>query len=207
MTDEPRVLDVAALKALAHPLRARLLDLLSQYGPSTATSLGARLGESSGSTSYHLRQLERHGLVHELPDRGNARDRWWGRTEGRISIGAGAGTPSPAEQTAAQLAGLAVMDAEDDLVRDWMTRDHATIPAEWNGVSGLSTYIALRPDEYEAMWRELQAVVDRYRAHRGNVADLPEGARRVFTQIRSVPIIDDETPQPEPGAGPEEHTP
>lgn len=196
MTDEPRVLDVAALKALAHPLRARLLDLLSQHGPSTATTLGARLGESSGSTSYHLRQLEKHGLVHELPDRGTARDRWWQRTEGRFSIGSsGAGAPSPAEQTATQLAALALQDSENDLVRDWTTRDQQSVPAEWRGVSGSSTYLALTPDEYDAMWQEIAAVVDRYRAVRGRVADLPEGVRRVFTQVRTVPIIDDHEEQ------------
>ncbi|WJY00047.1 ArsR/SmtB family transcription factor [Curtobacterium sp. SP.BCp] len=196
MTDELRILDVAALKALAHPLRARLLDLLSQYGPSTATTLGERLGESSGSTSYHLRQLEKHGLVHELPDRGTARDRWWQRTEGRFSIG-GPGTdlPSTAQQTATQLAGLSVMDSENDLVRDWMTRDQSTVPAEWRGTSGSVTYVALTPEEYEAMWQEFDAVIDRYRAVRGRVADLPEGVRRVFTQIRTVPIIDDDQPQ------------
>ncbi|MCC8906733.1 transcriptional regulator [Curtobacterium sp. GD1] len=193
MTDETRILDVAALKALAHPLRARLLDLLSQNGPSTATSLGAKLGESSGSTSYHLRQLERHGFVHELPDRGNARERWWERTAGRISIGSpDQGPASPAQQTATQLASLAVMDAENDLVREWTTRDPDTVPADWRGVSGSSTYVALTPDEYGAMWREFEAVIERYRAIRGQAADLPEGVRRVFAQVRSVPIIDEE---------------
>ncbi|WP_442860652.1 winged helix-turn-helix domain-containing protein [Arthrobacter sp. zg-Y895] len=53
----------SVLKALAHPLRAQLLDTLSQYGPQTASSMGKRVGESRGATSYHLRKLARHGLV------------------------------------------------------------------------------------------------------------------------------------------------
>jgi len=67
----------ATLRALAHPLRVRLLGLLRADGPSTASRLGERLGESSGSTSYHLRQLAAHGLVvpDERPVRG--RERWW----------------------------------------------------------------------------------------------------------------------------------
>src|SRR4051812_206716 len=40
------VVGTAALKALAHPLRIRLLETLSRYGAQTASSLAARLGES-----------------------------------------------------------------------------------------------------------------------------------------------------------------
>ncbi|WP_395690166.1 helix-turn-helix domain-containing protein [Nocardioides sp.] len=66
-----------ALKALAHPLRLRMLGLLRIDGPATATSLATRLGINTGATSYHLRQLERHGFIVEDTERGNARDRWW----------------------------------------------------------------------------------------------------------------------------------
>src|SRR6478736_4108151 len=41
-----------ALKALAHPLRVRILASLRRIGPATATGLADRLGESSGLTSY-----------------------------------------------------------------------------------------------------------------------------------------------------------
>ena len=52
-----QVTDVRALRALAHPLRNRLLGQLRLNGPATASQLGRVVGESSGSTSYHLRQL------------------------------------------------------------------------------------------------------------------------------------------------------
>lgn len=71
------VRDPRALRALAHPLRGSLLGLLRLEGPSTATRLGQRLGESSGATSYHLRQLAAFGFVDEVPDAGNGRERWW----------------------------------------------------------------------------------------------------------------------------------
>ena len=69
--------DARTLRALAHPLRATLLGLLRAEGPSTASRLGQRLGESSGSTSYHLRQLAGSGLVEEVPGEGTGRERWW----------------------------------------------------------------------------------------------------------------------------------
>jgi DNA-binding transcriptional ArsR family regulator len=76
-TDTYYVSDVATLKAVAHPLRVRLLGSLRLDGPATASELGRRFGESSGSTSYHLRQLARFGYVEEDPEQPNARDKRW----------------------------------------------------------------------------------------------------------------------------------
>lgn len=77
--------EVQALRALAHPLRLELLDLLRFEGPSTATLLGQRLGESSGATSYHLRQLAHYGFVSEIPSEGK-RERWWRYQERKLII-------------------------------------------------------------------------------------------------------------------------
>ena len=65
-----RVIDAASLKALAHPLRVELFDRLAMLGPATASQLADALGESSGATSYHLRQLARHAFIEEDPERG-----------------------------------------------------------------------------------------------------------------------------------------
>jgi DNA-binding transcriptional ArsR family regulator len=72
-----RRVDARSLIALAHPLRIRLRDHLRRSGPATATQLAKRFGESSGSTSYHLRMLARHGFVEEARDLGVGRERWW----------------------------------------------------------------------------------------------------------------------------------
>ncbi|MGY3201572.1 ArsR/SmtB family transcription factor [Streptomyces sp. TE5632] len=70
-------LDARSLRGLAHPLRMRLLNALRHGGPATASQLAAKLGESSGATSYHLRQLAVHGFVEDAPERGKGRERWW----------------------------------------------------------------------------------------------------------------------------------
>jgi DNA-binding transcriptional ArsR family regulator len=72
-----RRLDARSLRGLAHPLRMQLLDALRHHGPATASQLAARLGESSGATSYHLRQLAAHGFVEDAPEHGKGRERWW----------------------------------------------------------------------------------------------------------------------------------
>ena len=98
------VIPSASLKSLAHPLRVRIYDELSAYGPLTASGLAERLGESSGSTSYHLRQLERTGLIREDTTRGKGRERWWERTPGSIAIpDARSLPPGSAERLAVKL--------------------------------------------------------------------------------------------------------
>jgi DNA-binding transcriptional ArsR family regulator len=72
----PTIDDVRSVRALAHPLRLELLDLLRFDGPSTATLLARRTGESSGATSYHLRQLAHYGYIEEAPTEAG-RERWW----------------------------------------------------------------------------------------------------------------------------------
>jgi predicted transcriptional regulator len=62
--------DPRSLRGLAHPLRLHLLGLLRADGPATASQLAARTGQSSGATSYHLRQLAAYGFVVEDTGRG-----------------------------------------------------------------------------------------------------------------------------------------
>ena len=84
MTDpqqDRHVTDPADLKAVAHPLRVRMLALLRRHGPATATELARRLDTETGSTSYHLRILAKHGFVAEAPaepqERRHPRERRW----------------------------------------------------------------------------------------------------------------------------------
>jgi DNA-binding MarR family transcriptional regulator len=63
-----KIADPAVLKAFSHPLRR---------GPATATTLAAELGVNTGTTSYHLRELTKHGFVEENPGTGHGRERWW----------------------------------------------------------------------------------------------------------------------------------
>src|SRR5215475_12330181 len=74
-----RMTDPRALRALAHPLRLRLLTRLRTEGPLTATKAGELLGESSASCSFHLRQLAKYGLVGEAGG-GTGRERPWRAT-------------------------------------------------------------------------------------------------------------------------------
>ncbi|MGW6810321.1 ArsR/SmtB family transcription factor, partial [Bacillus subtilis] len=67
-----------ALRALAHPVRIRLLSELRSEGPATASTLAETTGEAVSLISYHLRQLSKHGFIEEAPELArDARERWW----------------------------------------------------------------------------------------------------------------------------------
>jgi DNA-binding transcriptional ArsR family regulator len=66
--------DPRAMRALTHPLRLALIELLWRDGSVNATQAASSLGESQASCSFHLRQLAKFGFVHEVEGvRGRAR--------------------------------------------------------------------------------------------------------------------------------------
>ena len=112
-----QVSDVRALRPLARPLRNRLLGLLRLEGPSTATLLGARVGESSGSTSYHLRQLAAYGFVEEVPGQGAGR--WWQAQHRQSSWTAAGLQGQPGGPEVAAEALRLVVDVQGRLLQAW----------------------------------------------------------------------------------------
>lgn len=182
-----QVTDVRALRALAHPLRNRLLGRLRVNGPATASQLGRAVGESSGSTSYHLRQLAAYGFVEEVEGHGTARERWW-RARHRM-------TSWQAADLLAQDGGSEVQDEMSRLQIDqharvldaWFTQKGA-LGAEWAAAASLNDHgMRLRPEQARELTDELDAVLDRWMtAHPG---DQPaEGTELVFVLTDVVPM-------------------
>jgi DNA-binding transcriptional ArsR family regulator len=75
MFDVAVIEDPAAAEASLDPIRARLLAELAE--PGSATMLAAKVGLSRQKVNYHLRALERHGLVELVEERrkGNVNER------------------------------------------------------------------------------------------------------------------------------------
>jgi DNA-binding transcriptional ArsR family regulator len=182
MSDEVfHVSDPRTLKAVAHPLRVRLLGALRTDGPATATELGARFGESSGSTSYHLRQLARYGFVEEDADQRDRRERRW-RAVHRMTSWSNAemaATPEGREATA-----FLRRRQLEVLAGDVEAFDEGSWSEEWTEASGISdevvrlTPATLRSLE-ERVWELLREAVERDK-------DAPD-ARRVSLFIAAHP--------------------
>ncbi len=181
-----RVLDAGALRALAHPLRVRLYDILSQYGPQTASSLAELTGESTGATSYHLRALARHDLIREVAGRGTARERWWERPAGMVTL-----TNPDMQNTPAGRAVMEAVQSETLTLRHQQLMHFAAHgwdePEQWRDAAIISTATArLTAEQSRDLVRRIQALVDetvaRYRDQTG------EGVRPVTIRNDVFPL-------------------
>jgi predicted transcriptional regulator len=181
------VTDVRALRALAHPLRNRLLGQLRVNGPATASQLGRVVGESSGATSYHLRQLAAYGFVEEAEGRGNARERWW-RARHRMTSWEAADivTQEGGEEVEDELIRLQ-LDERRRILGAWQSQRGELDPA-WTAAASLNDYgMRLRPEEARALAQELHEVLQRWMdAHPGSAPT--EGTELVFVLTDVVPV-------------------
>ncbi|HEX7833866.1 MAG TPA: helix-turn-helix domain-containing protein [Pseudolysinimonas sp.] len=178
-----------AVRALAHPLRIRILDELSMFGPLTASGLGERLGESSGSTSYHLRQLEKVGLVQEKLDKGNARERWWERGVGSITIPEPTDFPAgSAERLAARLLGEESIRGRETAFREFLAEGDSVFGDDWQSVAVIDTInLRLLPDQLQALVRDIDEVLWKY-IDRYKKTPTP-GALPVQLQFNAFPLV------------------
>jgi DNA-binding transcriptional ArsR family regulator len=146
-----------ALKALAHPLRVRMLGLLRINGPATASGLAQRLGLNSGATSYHLRQLEKHGFIEEDADRGSRRDRWWrARHESTSFLEPGA---SPEEVESGEAFAQAALFEQVRLMQ-LALQHYSRLPDAWQRASTLSDFtMALTPEQARALNEKIEVLL------------------------------------------------
>jgi DNA-binding transcriptional ArsR family regulator len=59
--------DIEALQVLGNPLRVRILELLRE--PGSAATVAREVGETRQKVNYHLKELERVGLVEAVGER------------------------------------------------------------------------------------------------------------------------------------------
>jgi DNA-binding transcriptional ArsR family regulator len=77
--------DVTSMRALAHPTRLSLLEILREHGSLTASQCATLLDLSPKTCSYHLNQLARNGLIRETAEpRMDLRERPWRLAYGQI---------------------------------------------------------------------------------------------------------------------------
>ncbi|MYV79597.1 helix-turn-helix domain-containing protein [Streptomyces sp. SID1046] len=150
--------DAAALKALTHPLRIRLLGLLRQDGPATASELGVRTGESSASTSYHLRVLAKYAFVAEAEHR-DGRERRWRAVHSLTAWSNESMESSPASRALLTLSRrVQIEHLETSLVQHEADMADGRLAQEWVEPSGISD---LMPRLTPESLTELREVFDR----------------------------------------------
>ena len=180
----------AFYKALSNPVRRDILSYLGEHGEANSTSVAKALGESTGTTSYHLRKLAELKLIAEIEERSNGRERWWKSTMKDIYTPPGL-EMTPDEREAATKLGALKMNHDLSLV----VKAYAGYDASegWNQIyrSGLH----LTKEQIAAFVEEYQTLVWKYVTEPGQH---PEGSRQLA--VRLVVVPDDGTrPVPPPG--------
>ncbi|MFG2496665.1 ArsR/SmtB family transcription factor [Streptomyces sp. NPDC048441] len=153
-----------SLRGLAHPLRMQLLISLRREGPATASQLADRLGESSGATSYHLRQLASHGFVEDAPERGKGRERWWQAAhQGTHLDETLMSNPDPAVRGAISVYLHEVATYHAAELSTWIGTQHDW-SKDWTESSDISDYaLRLTPDITAELAGKIHELIESYR--------------------------------------------
>ncbi|MFC4012396.1 helix-turn-helix domain-containing protein [Nonomuraea purpurea] len=162
MEHQYKISDPQVLKAVSHPLRVRLLGLLRTDGPATASELGRKAGESSGSTSYHLRELFKYGFIEEDDDQRDGRERRWRARHAYTSWDAAEMSDTAEGREAVRIMHLRQAEMVQRLLGEF---DVAQWPRDWVDAAGMSDHIVSLPpaglrefkEKAEALLRDLAA--------------------------------------------------
>jgi hypothetical protein len=174
------------LRALAHPLRWKLLDLVASEQSATATRCAEALGESVASCSYHLGILAKYGYIELVPDQ-PGRERPWRVTSLRQDLSYDGLDESGA--LASQAAAEAFLDHELARIKDRL-RHQDLEPADWRDASqmlGSTTWLTAA--ELREIKNQLMEIALRYEDRAADPAQRPAGSReaRIFTVTSVAP--------------------
>lgn len=176
------------MRALAHPLRLQLLDLLSEHDELTATQCAEQTGESVASCSFHLRMLEKYGYIERAESRG--REKPWRRA----STGGFKTEPDPEVPETVRAAGeLAVLSVSHRAQRFQEAVARADKEStEWLEATEVSNVgFWATAEETSQLADDLLTVLTRFK-ERKTSAQRPPGARYVhgLTLLYTDPLPD-----------------
>jgi DNA-binding transcriptional ArsR family regulator len=184
--------DPRAMRALAHPTRLHLLELLAREGPLTATRAGELLGESAANASFHLRQLAKYGFVEEAGG-GQGRERPWRAVS--ISHHWTGVTGEGETSVAATSLTAMVLDRELHRLMTWL-ETRSRYPVAWQEAAiATSSLLYLTLDELEGVGNDLETLIGRFFGRLTDPESRPPESRPVSLLALGYPI------EPTPSGG------
>jgi predicted ArsR family transcriptional regulator len=174
------ITDPKELRALAHPVRMRLIKLIAQQGKLTATQCAAEVGESVANCSYHLNMLAKYDYI-EQAEGGQGREKPWqlvheGHSWSNVNL-------DPEAAVAAEAASRTALDFALDTIRERFQRESLETN-EWREALGLSeSHEYLTPAELEEMRSEIDEIMRRYKERREDPSKRPDDARPVTLSL------------------------
>jgi DNA-binding transcriptional ArsR family regulator len=159
------------LRAIAHPLRARILELLVQR-PMTMSQLGEVFGETVAKMHYHVRELEKFGFLRlvEKRERGGFIEKYYRAVAREISV-----APALLRTTPPNELGQTVQGCLDEMKQEFMraiaygdAHPEAPFCFTWGGNS-----LWLTQEEFKTLEQQLETLFEPFRQPRGRAEERP----------------------------------
>ncbi len=176
--------DPLAMRALAHPVRIALIELLAVADTLTATQASELLGESPANCAFHLRTLAKYGFVHEAGG-GRGRERPWKAADRNITLSTKQDDPRAA---------IAAGEVSRIWLDRWMERARQVFalnvyPPGWEHATGWSqSAVFLTSEETEYLRRQMRHMLKQYEDRKSHPALRPAGALPVEWTIFAAPV-------------------
>ena len=186
--DPVEIVDPAAMRALAHPLKWTLMDVLLVEGQATSTRCAELVGESQANCSFHLRQLARYGLVEAAPTT-SKKERPWRLTTTDQTWSA----IQPDERRTRAVAELERVFVEHEMTKlmRW-ERSAATYPETWRVAALRSAAQSWLTDaELADLGRQITELMLTYRDRLSDPTKRPPGSRAVRLLAVGYPLPED----------------
>jgi DNA-binding transcriptional ArsR family regulator len=180
-----RISDVRGIRALAHPARLAIIDALYLGRTElTATECAELTGLSPSAMSYHLRALERWGIVERAEPAEDGRERPWRAAGTRLTVDSDDPRATGAAESA--LVDLA-LDRDRAAVRSFLARE-SDEPPEWRDALELNIGEPwLTAEELRELSREFREALDRFKERRLR-ENRPAGSRQVRVSVVLAPL-------------------
>jgi DNA-binding MarR family transcriptional regulator len=183
-----QVTDVRALRALADPVRYRLLGHLMAVGPRTASQCAEYVGATASNCSYHLRELARYGLIERAEGAADGRERLWQAAATGFGFGDAHDT-EPAAATAALALSHVQLDAATRDAHAAIDRASSFSP-QWRDAVSMAGYaLRISAAELAALEQAVDELIRPYIALTRE--DAPPDAAAVHLGVTAYPL---ETP-------------
>lgn len=176
-----QITDPRAMRAMAHPLRLDLIELLATARTLTAAECARRLGSTQASCSFHLRQLAKYGFVEQAAPTGDSREKPWRLTDIKQSW-----STADSGAAATELERVFVQREADRILAFQV--DSGREPEQWRQASFVGgATLPMTIEELDSVRERLREVLEPFVDRLGNPDSWPERHRLVRILLAGTP--------------------
>jgi DNA-binding transcriptional ArsR family regulator len=174
-----KLTDPKDIRALAHPARLAVIEELYSGRELTATECAEIAGLSPSAMSYHLRSLEKSGIVERADSKGDGRERPWRAAGSHLEVSGEGGRGAELALSSTVLLRLGTQ------FNEWIQR-RDTEDTAWRDASMVASgQVWLRLDELREFGAVVESLVEKY--HERSADGHPDDARRVRFSLFAFP--------------------